>query len=100
MLVSCSCDGARLTTDDLIAMAHFHCVTLNMHLAYGNIRRAIQSGTGRCLHVFEFQFCVIVSKHKGKVAMQIAARLHDVKIPMKVLPLYFHAVLAIEEYVV
>jgi adenylate cyclase 10 len=38
-------DSVQTTPDDLIVVAHFQSVALNMHLADGDMRLAIQSGT-------------------------------------------------------
>ena len=89
----------QTTPDDLIAVAHFQSVALNMHLADGDMRLAIQSGIIRSSSsVPSVLYCCGLLHYKGKSAMLMAAALHDIKVPLTVLPLYFHVVLAESMY--
>eukprot|EP00118_Oscarella_pearsei_P022709 m.265442 g.265442 ORF g.265442 m.265442 type:complete len:426 (+) comp40488_c0_seq13:4498-5775(+) len=66
------CDNANFTPEDLIAVAHLLVVMLNMYLSFGETMKAIKA---------------------GETALAIAEKLHDLKIPLSVLPLLFHALL-------
>ena len=51
-----SCSGVQLTAKDLLSVAHFQSVALNLHLAHGDMIEAIDAGT---VHIYSVNIAIL-----------------------------------------